>query len=148
MTNPPAPHLNPPDEQLRRVLVDARTIAMVGASSKPDRPAHRIMKQLLDAGYHVIPVNPNEAEILGQPAVASLDTIREPVDVVDVFRRSEDAPQIAEDAIRIGAKALWLQIGVSNEEAASRAKAAGLVVVMNKCIGATHEALRIPRKTS
>ena len=140
------PHLNPPDDELRRLLVDARMIAMVGASSNSEKLSHHIMKQLLDAGYHVIPVNPRETEVLGQPAVPSLDAILEPVDIVDVFRRSEDVPPIAEDAIRIGAKALWLQLGVSNEAAALRAKGAGLVVVMNKCIGATHHALRVPPK--
>jgi uncharacterized protein len=146
MPDPSLPHLNPPNEELRKVLVEARTIAMVGASSNAEKPSHRIMKQLLDAGYRVIPVNPKETEVLGQRAVPSLDAIREPVDVVDVFRRSEDTPPIAEDAIRIGAKVLWLQIGVSNEETAARAKSAGLTVVMNKCIGATHEALHVPRK--
>ncbi len=146
MPDPSLPHVNPPPEELRKVLVDARTIAMVGASSNPEKPSHHIMKQLLDAGYRVIPVNPKETEVLGQPAVPSLDAIHEPVDIVDVFRRSEDTPQIAEDAIRIGAKVLWLQIGVSNEEAAARAKSAGLTVVMNKCVGATHEALHVPRK--
>jgi uncharacterized protein len=140
------PHINPPDESLKQLLVEANTIAMVGASSDPAKPSHRIMRQLLGAGYHVIPVNPRETEVLGQKAYASLDAIREPVDIVDVFRRAEDTPPIADEAAKIGAKALWLQVGVSNEETAARAKAAGLTIVMNKCIGATHEALRVPQK--
>ena len=140
------PHVNPPDEELKTLLVDAKTIAMVGASSNPEKPSHGIMKRLLAAGYRVIPVNPHESEVLGQKAYSSLDAIAEPVDIVDVFRRSEDTPPIADEAAKIGAKALWLQVGVSNEDAAARAKAAGLTVVMNKCIGATHLALQIPRK--
>jgi predicted CoA-binding protein len=140
-------HQNPSDDELRRILVEARTIAMVGASSNSTRPSHGIMKRLLDAGYRVIPVNPRETEVLGQAAVPSLDSIREPVDIVDVFRRSEDTPAVADEAVKLGAKVLWLQLGVSNEEAASRAKAAGLVVVMNQCIGATHAALHVPSKS-
>jgi hypothetical protein len=138
-------HTNPSDDELRQVLT-ANTIAMVGASAKLDRPSYGIMKRLLAAGYHVIPVNPGESEVLGQRAYPSLDAIDEPVDIVDVFRRSEETPPLAEAAVRIGAKALWLQLGVSNEDAAATAKAAGLVVVMDKCIGATHAALGIPPK--
>jgi predicted CoA-binding protein len=141
-------HRNPSDDELRSLLEGARTIAMVGASSNPSRPSHGIMKRLLDAGYRVIPVNPRETEVLGQPAVPSLDAIRETVDIVDVFRRSEETPAVADDAVKLGAKVLWLQLGISNDEAAARARAAGLVVVMDKCIGATHAALNIPRKSS
>jgi predicted CoA-binding protein len=140
------PHVNPSDEELTQLLVAANTIAMVGASSHPEKPSHRIMQQLLAAGYRVIPVNPREVEVHGQKAYQSLADVPVPVDIVDVFRRSEDTPPIADEAAKIGAKALWLQLGVSNEEAALRAKAAGLMVVMNKCIGATHAALKIPPK--
>jgi redox-sensitive bicupin YhaK (pirin superfamily)/predicted CoA-binding protein len=136
----------PGDEELRRILESATTIAMVGASSNPDKPSYGIMKQLLGAGYHVIPVNPKETEVLGQAAVASLAEIREPVDVVDVFRKSEDTPGIADEAVAIGAKVLWLQQGISNDTAAAKALAGGLQVVMNMCIGATHRRLRIPPK--
>jgi predicted CoA-binding protein len=141
------PHINPTNEELQRLLTDAKTIAMIGASSNPDKPSHGIMKRLLAAGYRVFPVNPRETEVLGQKAYASLDAIHEPIDIVDVFRRAEDTPPLADEAAKIGAKALWLQAGISNEETAQRAKAAGLVVVMNKCIGATHDALKIPPKT-
>jgi len=119
---------------------------MVGASANPDRPSHGIMKQLLAAGYRVIPVNPKEAEILGQRSYAALAEITDPIDIVDVFRRSEDTPGIADEAIAAKARVLWLQLGVTNDEAARRASAGGLTVVMDKCIGATHRALHIPVK--
>ncbi|MGE0403644.1 MAG: CoA-binding protein [Kofleriaceae bacterium] len=139
-------HANPTDDELRAILVETKTIAMVGASSNAERASHGIMKQLLAAGYHVIPVNPKETEILGQKAYASLADIPEKVDVVDVFRKSEDTPAIADEAIAIGAKVLWLQLGVTNEDAAARAKAAGLQVVMDACIGATHRRLHVAKK--
>jgi redox-sensitive bicupin YhaK (pirin superfamily)/predicted CoA-binding protein len=142
-----ATYHQPSDEQLRKILVEAKTIAMVGASNNPAKPSHGIMAQLLRAGYRVIPVNPNETEVLGQRAVASLRDITEPVDVVDVFRKSEDTPAIADDAVAIGAKALWLQIGVINEDAAARALTKGLQVVMDTCIGATHRRLQIAPKS-
>jgi len=137
-------HENPSDEQLRNLLVGARTIAIVGASSKPERPSHGVMKKLLSAGYRVVPVNPHETAVLGQKAYATLADIPDKVDIVDVFRRAEETPPIADQAVAIGAKALWLQTGVSNDEAAARARAGGLTVVMDACIGATHSLLRIP----
>lgn len=140
-------HENPTDDELRKILVETKTIAMVGASNNAERASHGIMKQLLDAGYHVIPVNPKESEVLGQKAYASLAEIPEKVEIVDVFRKSEDTPGIADEAIAIGAKVLWLQLGVSSEDAAARAKAAGLTVIMDKCIGATHRHLHIAKKT-
>ncbi|HEY7285136.1 MAG TPA: CoA-binding protein [Vicinamibacterales bacterium] len=139
-------HSNPGDEELRALLTSATTIAMVGASSNPEKASHGIMQQLQRAGYRVLPVNPRETEVLGERAYPSLTDITQPVDIVDVFRRAEDTPPIADEAIRIGAKALWLQAGISNDETASRAKTAGLTVVMNACIGATHSRLRIPPK--
>lgn len=134
----------PNDDQLRKLLTEARTIAMVGASNNPDKPSHRIFKQLLDHGYRVIPVNPKESEVLGVPAVASLAEIKERVDIVDVFRKSEDTPPIADDAGKLGAKALWLQLGVANDEAAYRAHQHGMTVVMDTCIGATLSRLHLP----
>jgi len=139
-------HHNPSDDELRRLLIDASTIAMVGASSKPDKDSYGIMRKLQRAGYKVIPVNPRETEVLGERSFPSLLDIHEPIDIVDVFRRPEDTPAIADDAVKIGAKALWLQAGIVNEDAASRASSGGLIVVMDACIGATHSLLRVPPK--
>jgi len=142
------PHTNPPDDELKQILTSATTIAMVGASSNPDKSSHGIMQKLQSVGYKVIPVNPKETDVLGERAYPSLLDIDQPVDIVDVFRRSEDTPAIADEAVKIGAKTLWLQTGVSSEEAAARARAGGLTVVMDACIGATHAMLRVPRKSS
>jgi uncharacterized protein len=146
--NDPVAHSNPPDRTLKQLLTDATTIAMVGASSNPDKASHGIMQKLQSAGYRVIPVNPRESEILGEQSYASLIDIPDRIDIVDVFRRAEDTPAIADDAVTIGAKALWLQTGIENDEAAARAEAGGLIVVMNNCIGATHSLLRVEKKTA
>jgi len=140
-------HANPSDGELTQLLTDATTIAMVGASSNPDKESHGIMRKLLSVGYRVIPVNPRETEVLGERAYPSLIDVPERIDIVDVFRRAEDTPSIADDAVTIGAKALWLQTGIVNDDAAARAAKGGLMVVMDACIGATHTLLRIPRKT-
>ena len=137
---------NPSDQEVRALLTNSTTIAMVGASSNPDKASYGIMRKLQKAGYRVIPVNPRETEILGERSYASLIDIPERIDIVDVFRRSEDTPTIADDAVTVGAKALWLQTGIANDEAAARARAGGLTVVMDACIGATHSLLRIPPK--
>ncbi len=134
---------NPSDAAIRKILESARTIAMVGASSKPDRPSHEVMQILLEAGFRVIPVNPGETEVLGQKAVASLGAITEKVDVVDVFRKAADTPAIADDAVKMGARVLWLQLGIASDEAAARATAGGLTVVMDRCIGQTVLAMDI-----
>jgi predicted CoA-binding protein len=136
---------NPPDDVLRKLLTEARTIAVVGASSKPHRASYGIFQKLLAAGYRVIPVNPNETEVLGQRAYPSLKTVPGKVDIVDVFRRAEETPAIADSAVSIGAAALWLQQGIVSDRAAARAVAGGLVVVMDQCIGVTHSFLQIPR---
>jgi predicted CoA-binding protein len=134
-------HINPDDDALRRLLANARTIAVVGASSKPDRPSHGIMKILIGAGYRVIPVTPRESTVLGRTAYPELSDIPEHVDIVDVFRRAEDTPPIADAAVGIGATTLWLQLGISSDEAAERARRGGLTVVMDKCIGQTVQRL-------
>ena len=141
-------HQNPSDEELKQILTDATTIAMVGASSNPDKASYGIMQKLQKAGYRVIPVNPRETEILGERSYPSLVDVPERIDIVDVFRRAEDAPGIADEAATIGAKVLWLQSGISSEEAAERATRGGLATVMDTCIGATHSLLRVPKKTS
>src|SRR6266540_7383493 len=122
------PHANPSDQDLKQLLTNATMIAMVGASSNPDKASYGIMQKLQQAGYKVIPVNPRETEILGERSYPSLLDVPEPIDIVDVFRRAEDTPGIADEAATIGAKALWLQTGIVSEDAAARAKAAGLAV--------------------
>jgi predicted CoA-binding protein len=136
-------HPNPSDETLRELLSSVKTIAMVGASSDPARPSHGIFQKLVRVGYRVIPVNPNEQEVLGEKAYASLADVPEPVDLVNVFRRPEYTPPLADEAAAIGAKALWLQSGISNEETATRAEAKGLTVVMDACIGVMHSLLGV-----
>src|SRR4051794_28040561 len=136
-------HQNPPDSELKDLLTSAKTIAMVGASGNPDKPSYGIMQRLQQMGYRVIPVNPRETEILGERSYPSLAEIPERVDIVDVFRRPEDTPAIADEAVKIGARALWLQSGIANDEAAAKAEAGGLKAVMNACIAATHSLLQV-----
>lgn len=126
---------------LRRILRAARTIAVVGLSAEWHRPSFFAAKYMQARGYRVIPVNPRYPEILGERCHASLDTIEVPVDIVDVFRRTEDVMPIAEQAVAIGARCLWQQIGVRNEAAASLAAAAGLDVVMDRCVKIEHARL-------
>ena len=139
-------HQNPSDQELAQLLTGATTIAVVGASSSPDKASYGIMQKLQQAGYRVIPVNPRETEILGERSYPSLVDVPERIDIVDVFRRAEDTPGIADQAVTIGAKALWLQSGIVSDDAAARAKAGGLIAVMDACIGATHTLLRVPKK--
>jgi predicted CoA-binding protein len=138
---------NPSDPELKQLLTDATTIAIVGASSNPDKASHGMMRKLQQAGYRVIPVNPRETEILGERSYPSLVDVPGRIDIVDVFRRAEDTPGIADEAVAVGAKALWLQTGIVNEEAAARATSGGLVAVMDACIGTLHSLLRVPKKT-
>jgi uncharacterized protein len=141
-----AAHENPSRDELKRLLTEARTIAVVGASSNPARPSNGIMRRLMAAGYRVFPVNPNEITVFGQTAYRSLAEVPEKIDIVDVFRRAEATPPIADDAVAAGAQVLWLQSGVVNEEAAARAKAGGLTVVMDECIAVVHSMLGVPRR--
>jgi predicted CoA-binding protein len=137
------PHVNPSNEQLRRLLTDARTIAVVGASSNPDKTSNRIMRRLQKAGYKVIPVNPRETEVLGEHSYPSIVDVPERIDIVDVFRRAEDTPSIAAEAVTIGAKALWLQTGIVSEEAARMAAEGGVTTVMDACIATMHTLLGV-----
>lgn len=123
------------DKDIERILRGVKTIAAVGLSANDMRPSHFAALYMKNKGYRVIPVNPRYAgqEILGERAVASLDDLEAPPDMVQVFRRSEEAPAVVEDAIRVGAKVVWMQLGVRHDEAAKRALAAGLAVVMDRC---------------
>ncbi len=124
-----------------RILREFRNIAVVGLSANPERPSYRIASYLAEQGYNIIPVNPNAQKIMGRKSYPDLSSIPEEVDVVQVFRRGEDAMPIVEEAIKIKAKAVWLQEGVVNEEAAARGRGAGLLVVMDKCMLAEHRRL-------
>jgi predicted CoA-binding protein len=129
----------PEDRELRALLGDAHTIAVVGLSSKPDRPSNSVAAYLQGHGYRIVPVNPGETEVLGERAYPSLLDLPEDlrVDVVDVFRRAEETPDVARDAVAIGARVLWLQAGIVNEEAYRVASDAGLEVIMGVCIRST-----------
>jgi predicted CoA-binding protein len=123
------------DEDIAELLTSARTIAMIGASDRPDRPSYGVMKFLQNHGYRVIPVNPaiTGEHVHGEYVWRELSQIGEPIDIVDIFRNSEAAGEAVDQAIAVGAKAVWMQLGVINREAAERAEAAGLKVVMNRC---------------
>ncbi|MFC2050079.1 CoA-binding protein [Chloroflexota bacterium] len=121
-----------------KILKEYRTVAIVGASSDPERPSFRVLEYLSEHGYNVIPVNPNEREILGMTCYPNLSSVPEKVEVVDIFRRPEEVMPIVEEAIKIGAKAVWMQEGVINEKAAAKASDAGLLVVMDKCMRKQH----------
>ena len=128
-------------KSISEILHSARTIAVVGLSNKRFRPSYGVSEYLKRVGYRVIPVNPLEDEVLGEKSYPDLDSVPVPVDVVDIFRRSEFVPEIVEAAIRKGAKAIWMQEGVIHEQAARRAEAAGLTVVMDHCILKEHRRL-------
>jgi len=134
----------PEDRELRTLLGKARTIAVVGLSSKPGRPSLGVAAYLQQRGYRIVPVNPGETEVLGERAYASLTDIPDDVqvDVVDVFRRAEDTPDVARDAVAVGAKVLWLQDGIVNDEAYRIASGAGLDVIMGVCIRSTDQRLQ------
>jgi uncharacterized protein len=127
--------------QIPELLHSSRTIAVVGLSSKRFRPSHGVAEYMQQAGYRIIPVNPLETQILGETCYPDLDSVPGPVDIVDIFRRSEFVPEIVEAAIRKGAKVVWMQEGVIHEDAARRAEKAGLTVIMDRCILKDHRRL-------
>jgi predicted CoA-binding protein len=124
-----------------KILNEYRTVAVVGLSPDPSRPSYKVASYLEHHGYEIIPVNPDAHDILGLPSYPDLQSVPRNVEVVDIFRRSEEVPPVVEEAIKIGAKAVWMQEGVINEEAAARARDAGLLVVMNKCMFKEHRRL-------
>ncbi len=124
--------------ELRQIYEDSKTIAVVGASTDESKPANHIPAYLKSQGYRIVPINPRGGEILGERAYTSLPEVDTPIDVVEVFRPSEETPDIAREAVAVGAKVLWLQTGISSEEAERIAEEGGLKVVMNRCMGVTH----------
>jgi len=128
-------------EEIEGILKEGRTVAVVGLSTKPDRPSYVVARYLQARGYRIIPVNPNAQEILGEKAYPTVLSIPEKVDIVDIFRRPEEVPPVVEEAIRIGARVVWMQEGIVNEGAAQRAKEAGLKVVMDRCLKKEHQRL-------
>jgi predicted CoA-binding protein len=125
------------------LLRESKTIAVVGLSSRRSRPSYGVSEYMQSEGYRIIPVNPNESEILGEKSYATLDEIPDHVDIVDIFRRSESVPEIVDAAIRIGARGIWMQEGVIHEEAAAKARAAGLEVIMDRCILKEHRKMLV-----
>jgi predicted CoA-binding protein len=126
-------------DAVAQILRVAKTIAVVGLSSNPMRASYGVAEYLKSAGYRIIPVNPNETEVLGEKAYARLEDVPEPVDIVDVFRRAEEVPVVVESAIQIKAKVLWMQLGIENAVAAEKARGAGLVVVEDSCLMVEHK---------
>lgn len=134
-------HQNPDEEQIRHLLESARRIAVVGLSPKPHRDSHRVARYLQERGYEIVPVYPREEQILGQRVYRRLQDVPGTIDLVDVFRRSEELVQVAKDAVAAGAPALWFQLGCVNEEAARLAAVSGITLVMDRCLMVDHSLL-------
>jgi len=132
------PEYNPPSEEVKTILKEYKTIAVVGLSPKPERDSHKVASYLKEEDYEIIPVNPGQKEILGLKSYPNLKAIPFPIDIVDIFRRPEAIPPIVDDAIEMGAKVVWMQLGIANNQAAEKAREAGLQVVMNKCMKIEH----------
>jgi predicted CoA-binding protein len=130
--------INPAADPILEILEQFKTIAVVGLSSNPSRASYEVTEYMQSVGYRIIPVNPNEKEVLGEKSYARLEDVPEKIEIVDVFRRAEDVPPVVESAIRVGAKVVWMQLGIENAEAAERARAAGLIVVEDACVLVEH----------
>ena len=135
------PDYNPPGEEIGELIKNGRTIAVVGLSDRPDRDSYRVAAYMQSRGYRIITVNPHKQEILGEKCHPDLTTISEDVDIVDIFRSVEAIPGIVEEAIKIKAKAVWMQRGLAHHEAAAKARAAGLAVVQSRCLMVEHKRL-------
>jgi len=133
------------DKEMKEILLSTKTVASVGLSSNQEKESYWIVSYLKEQGYRIFPVNPTASEILGEKVYPSLSDIPDKVDVVQVFRRPEDVPPVVDEAIKIGAKVVWMQEGIVNEPAAQKAREAGLKVVMNACMRATHRRLIGPK---
>jgi len=127
--------------EISRILKEYRNIAIVGLSPKSERPSNQVASYLIEAGYNIVPVNPGHDEILGKKCYPNLEAIPEPIDIVDIFRKPADVMPVVEDAVKIGAKVIWMQQGIVNEEAAAIARKAGLIVVMDRCLKDDHISL-------
>ena len=132
------PEYNPPSEEIKAILERHKTVAIVGLSPKPERDSHKVAKYLKEHGYKIVPVNPGQKEILGERCYPDLRAIPFLVDIVDIFRKPEAIPAIVDEAVEIGAKVVWMQLGIAHDQAAHKARAAGLDVVMSKCIKIEH----------
>lgn len=134
---------NPEPEEISEIIRDTQTIAVVGMSSKPGRASHGVGKYLISQGFNVIPVNPGESEILGLKSYPDLRSIKEKIDLVDIFRKSEATPPIVEEAIAIGARYIWLQEGISSQKSYELAQSAGVPIVMDRCLLKEHSQLEV-----
>jgi predicted CoA-binding protein len=135
------PESNPLDDAIRKILQNSKTIAIVGLSDNPERDSYKVAAYLKEHGYAVIPVNPTRPEILGETSYPDLASIPSPVDIVDIFRKVDAIPGIVDEAIRIGAKVVWMQLGLAHNESARKATAAGLTAVQSKCLKIEHQKL-------
>ncbi len=133
---------DPSADPIESILKSYKTIAVVGLSSNPRRPSHGVAEYLQTVGYRIIPVNPNETEVLGEKSYARLEDVPERIEIVEVFRRAEEVPPVVESAIRVGAKVVWMQLGIVNEAAAEKARAAGLTVIEDACMLIEHRKRR------
>ena len=129
----------PGSDPIGDILKTYKTIAVVGLSSNPMRPSHAVTRYMQQSGYRIIPVNPNETQVLGEKSYARLEDVPQKIDIVDIFRRGEDVPPVVEGAIRTGAKVVWMQLGIENEQAAEKACAEGITVVMDACVLIEHQ---------
>ncbi|OEU78557.1 MAG: CoA-binding protein [Desulfobacterales bacterium C00003060] len=128
------PECNPPSERIKAILQKCKTVAIVGLSPKPERDSHKVAKYLKENRYRIVPVNPGQKEILGEKCYPNLKAVPFPIDMVDIFRKPESIPPVVDDAIEMGAKAVWMQLGLAHNQAADKARREGLEVVMNKCM--------------
>lgn len=136
------PDSNPLNDEIRGILEGSKTVAVVGLSDKPERDSYQVAKYLKDHGYKIIPVNPTKSEILGEKSYPDLASVPLPIDIVDIFRNIDAVPGIVEEAIRINAKVVWMQLGLAHNQSAQKAREAGLIAVQSKCLKIEHQKLK------